>query len=49
MLNTLTYLRMVTLGFDHEAAEQPQLLFNEFWNTPLFPEECGYSSTLLAL
>ena len=40
---------MVTIGFDNEADQQARLLFNEFWNTPLFSVECGYSSTLLAL
>lgn len=49
MASSLTYLKMVTLGFDHEADRQAHLLFNEFWNTPLFPEECGYNSTLLAI
>lgn len=49
MLSTLTYLRMVTIGFDNEADQPAQLQFNEFWNTPLFSEECGYSSTMLVL
>lgn len=49
MSSALTYLRVTIRGFDYEADQRAHLLFTEFWSDPFFPEDYGYSSTLLAI